>query len=183
MDILEKVRKFATRKRALISFVVLLVSFIALNVALSKVATHFGFDTSKLLDFKIGYSPAYVHQLLEDLGTESRHAYSLLTIPDFLLGIFYWAFLTLSIGSLLNVVVPIRSIFNIALLFPIIAMLSDYTENIMSLLATANFPNESPVFAYIGNVGTILKWSFITLSFISIIVFLTIVAVKAIRNR
>ena len=120
---------------------------------------------------------------MERLGAAGRHAYHLLVLPDYPMALAYVAFLTLTIGCLLNVFAPRRSILNIALVFPLVAMLSDWTENVMSLSVIATFPDEASTLVYIGSTMTILKWSFLVLSFASVVAFTIIAGAKSIRAR
>jgi hypothetical protein len=149
-------------------------------IVLPKVATYSEeiTGTSSSPDTSFFYSSDDLFQIASDYGEEGRDAYIVLRVTfDLIYPIVYFAFLAFSIGVLINKL-KLNDKYKYLLLFPVLAILFDYLENIFSVIVMYKYPIEMMFFATIAPYMTFLKWIFIGVSFISIIVLLVISIIK-----
>ena len=149
------------------------INFSAIGVAgLLKIT-----NGANILDFEFGYSAEKAYSMLTALGAGGRSFYLTRIIPlDFLFPVTYMLFYSCAICFSFKKITGAKSFLYLTLLFPLPAMLFDWMENICVIIMLKQYPLATPVFYYIGNYMTILKFIF-TLTSIAVTVLLALTAI------
>ncbi|MDO4775700.1 MAG: hypothetical protein Q4A10_07785 [Aerococcaceae bacterium] len=124
-----------------------------------------------------GYNITYINKLFETLGETGRDYYTYIQVP--LDTIYPVAFSVMSINFIQHGIGSHIWAKKYMLIFPIISVVCDYTENISTLYSLINYPNLSATVIQISSVASLLKT--VTVSFILII--LVILAINALRKK
>ena len=178
---LEKAKNLLCKGRTVI--ILLVVYFIFRNIGNFYVVPQFINYSGgpSILDATIHYSPEYADNLLCKIGAEGREFYkNEILIFDFVFPCVVFMFFSSFYLFLLK---KIESSFDIVLLIPLIALVTDFTENILILITIAGFPDTNPVIIRTASVFTIMK-SIAALMIIAVIpVLLVTLLVKKIRKK
>ncbi len=160
-----------------------LVYFTMLIVTIPKVLS---FSKGlKILDMMpFGYDFEYVKTLLETLGQNGREFYLYRQIPidliyPFLFGITY----CLLTGYFLKKLNKLNTSFVFLCFLPLLAGLFDYFENFGIIILLKSYPEISINIAKTTNIFSVLKSSFTSIFFISLLVLLISLGLKKIRNH
>lgn len=163
----EKIKKFATPKKLLVFFIVFVIYYIIPikpGFSVTDWETEAGIT---LMDFNFGgYGANEVFNVLNAIGTEGRSIYKSLIIRDYIMGVLYSFVLICLLGCLIKRHINNGNHSNILLLFPLIATLSDWTENSITFWFIENYPVITPTLAKIESIATTMKFSFLALSVI-----------------
>ncbi len=117
-------------------------------------------------DTSFFYSPADLARMAEAYGEQGRQAYVRARFTfDLVFPIVYAFFLATSVSWVFGKSFPASSRWQLANLVPLLGMLCDYLENISASLVMLRYPNPMPLISALAPVFTLLKWSFIGLSF------------------
>ena len=121
-------------------------------------------DNNGILDTKFAYTVETVNKVFLSYGDVGRADYTKFQILDMFFPIAYSLFLAAILFRLFA-----KSKYN-PYLFAIFAAIFDYIENILLFNINYTFPNFSNNIVYISSFSTSLKWSFIIISFVIIVV-------------
>ena len=117
-------------------------------------------------DTSFFYSPADLARMAEAYGEQGREAYLQARFTfDLIFPIVYTFFLATSVSWVFGKSFPASSRWQLANLVPLLGMLCDYLENITASFVMLRYPAPTPLAAALAPVFTLLKWSFIGLSF------------------
>lgn len=129
----------------------------------------------KVLDLELSYTLQQVQLLFDTLGEEGRSIYRAVELTeDFFYPLSYGLLLSLGIVYFFQKSFP--KIPQMALLgiFPLIAMLFDYTENFLIAHMLSVYPQISESKVLLASSATTLKWGFVIISLLLIFTALTI---------
>jgi hypothetical protein len=117
-------------------------------------------------DTSFFYSPADLTRMAEAYGEQGRQAYVRARFTfDLIFPIVYTFFLVTSLSWVFVKGFPASSRWQLANLVPLLGMLCDYLENITASFVMLRYPSPAVIAAALAPVFTLLKWSFIGLSF------------------
>lgn len=117
-------------------------------------------------DTSFFYAPTDLARMAEAYGEQGRQAYVRARFTfDLIFPLVYTFFLITSISWVFGKGFPASSRWQLANLVPLLGMLCDYLENITASLVMLRYPDSAGIAATLAPVFTILKWSFIGLSF------------------
>jgi len=117
-------------------------------------------------DTSFFYSPADLTRMAEAYGELGRQAYVQARFTfDLIFPIVYTFFLVTSISWVFAKGFPASSRWQLANLVPLLGMLCDYLENLTASFVMLRYPSPAGIAAALAPVFTLLKWSFIGLSF------------------
>lgn len=118
-------------------------------------------------DTSFFYSPSKLYRMAEVYGALGRQEYVQARFTfDLIFPILYTFFLVTSISWVFGKGFPTESRWQLANLIPLAGMLFDYFENIATSIIMLRYPAGSGLIASLAPAFTLLKWSFIGLSFI-----------------
>lgn len=132
-----------------------------------------------ILDLNFYNSKEFMMQTLQELGKKGRDFYlTKFFIVDFFYPITYAAFYGFTILYVLEKLENHSKTIKLLVLIPVCGMCFDWLENvsISSLLAT--FPNDSILLYLMATISTILKFSFVYLAVVTIIILVGLVIIK-----
>lgn len=133
-----------------------------------------------ILDFKFGYSTADAHNMITALGKQGRAFYLTKIIPiDFPFPLAYMLFYAGWIALLVKHVAPSGAA-KLLLTLPLLAMLSDWIENVGIIFILKQYPDIADKAAALASASGILKSLFTQGSIIAIIVLLVILIINKI---
>lgn len=135
-----------------------------------------------ILDLNFYNSKEFMMQTLQELSQKGRDFYlTKFFIVDFFYPITYAAFYGITILYVLEKLGNHSKSIKLRALIPVCGMCFDWLENvsISSLLTT--FPNDSTLLYLMATISTILKFSFVYLAVVTIIILVGIVIIK--RNK
>jgi uncharacterized RDD family membrane protein YckC len=127
-----------------------------------------------------GFTPEQAYNILGGYGDKGREGVILInSIVDFLYPMVFGTLLItgISLGMSKNTTFPPKWV--LLNLLPLIAVLSDYSENIGILNITHSFPERQDAFAWLASIAGLIKWIFV---FFSIVTLLILVMVNAKRK-
>lgn len=134
---------------------------------------------ANILDFELGYSAQKAYNMLTQLGADGRTFYISRIIPlDFPFPAAYMAFYFAWIAFLLKRIDSNRPLLNLFLLFPVLAMLFDWIENVFIIIMLKQYPSAVQAVYTVGSCVTILKFIFSYASLFVIAVLLVAVIIK-----
>lgn len=132
-----------------------------------------------ILDLNFYNSKEFIMQTLQELGQKGRDFYlTKFFIVDFFYPITYAAFYGFTILYVLEKLENHSKTIKLLALIPVCGMCFDWLENvsISSLLTT--FPNDSTLLYLMATISTILKFSFVYLAVVTIIILVVLVIIK-----
>ncbi|MGD9887430.1 MAG: hypothetical protein AB7T03_05690 [Bacilli bacterium] len=126
-------------------------------------------NTPIIPDTMIFYSPTILNNLAEVYLDEGIKAFILSKYTfDIIWPLAYLFSLTVIMGHLYNILKQ----FSHALWFPLIAFVSDITENILLVVFFNQYPTSTGILGYIASGFTALKWVMIALCLVFILIFI-----------
>ena len=134
-------------------------------------------------DTSLLYSSDDLFDIAEAYGQVGRNAYIVLRLTfDVIWPIVYFMFLASLTGFLIQKL-KVKEKYKFLILLPLLGLLFDYLENIASVVVMYNYPTEMLFFANAAPVMTLLKWIFIGLGFICVILLLFMLLIKKVYKR
>lgn len=122
-------------------------------------------------DLSLWYSPGELYQMAEGYGEQGRRDYIQARLRfDIVWPLVYTFFLATSLSWLFGHSAVAGSLWRYANLAPLIAMLLDFCENISTSLVMHHYPASSPVMATLAPIFTLLKWIFVSGSFVLLLI-------------
>ena len=118
-------------------------------------------------DTSFFYTAADLYHMAEAYGVQGRQAYIRARFTfDLVWPIAYAFFLTTAISWLFSKALPEASRWHLLNIAPVLGMLFDYLENIGASLVMARYPLQTAVIDLLTPVFSLLKWLFVSGSFI-----------------
>lgn len=153
---------------ALVTFALFVILILP---AQPKIAVTEDFDPG-YPDLAIWYSPGHLYGIAEAYGEEGRSEYVRMRYRfDIIWPLVYVGFLATSLSWVYGKIPSTSKLYRINLL-PIFAGFFDLMENLLVSIVFLRYPGVSPglsILAILASVMTMLKWSLLTLSFLSLI--------------
>lgn len=124
------------------------------------------FDVSELknhvysLDIRSSYSPEYVRQLFEIIGSEGLLQYKYFLIADFFYIAVYGVLAYLMLGLLITKMGRLGQILRLTVYSPLFLMLADFIENINTFWLLINADKFTNSYVRFASVITTTKWFF-----------------------
>jgi hypothetical protein len=131
-----------------------------------------------LLDLRMGYTITDVENLFTLLGPEGRTYYLYQKVADAVFPISYGFGIALLITYGLKLRSAYRGYLKFLTLFPIIGMIFDYIENILHISQILSFPNLSSFIISIASYATLVKFSFLIVGIIVMVILGILILVK-----
>jgi len=147
-----------------------------------KTLKDFSKECTPTLDSNTSYKSKDAYELFGKLdGGRELYAWTEITV-DIIFPIIYSFFLSLLIIYIFQRCFTRKSLQYLALL-PFIAMLFDYGENVLIAFMLFKYPAEYLGLASIASLFTKMKWSFLLISFLAILVGLACLMIQSDRER
>jgi len=162
--------KFFTKKRIYFLILLWILANLAFNIgpwsipALNKICGNLGIP-----DMMLSYDIDKIRHTFDAYGAEGLFIYSRIQLLDFIYPLIYGS---LMLGLLVRVGIPNN--FKSILAFPFVIVVLDFSENILIRILMNHYPDFTMHDAHLANLAAIctnLKWSFIILVLLNIIVF------------
>jgi len=135
-------------------------------------------------DTSLFYTTADLYRMAEQYGPAGREEYIQVRFTfDLIWPLVYGTFLVSTISWLARRVIPPESVWQLTNLVPLAGMLLDYLENISTAIVMARYPTATAVIDQLAPLISILKWSFVGLSFLFWIGLIMIFLWKWIKQR
>lgn len=150
----KKNREKVSNKFVLFSTIIFVVAIVSINVYSSKL-------DAVVLDFRIGYSTEIVYTFFKEIGSTGRSLYNNMLIIDFIFPVIYMVFAISLFSYVLNKYKYSDGLINIAIIFPVIAMICDWVENILILRMLNNYGNTKIDRGYFASSMTTSKFIFL----------------------
>lgn len=118
-------------------------------------------------DTSFFYSATELYKMADDYGEEGRQDYIRARFSfDVIFPLVYTAFLCTALGWITQRTFPKQSRWQYANLTPVFGMVFDFLENISTSVVMARYPAQSPLVDWLAPVFTLVKWIFVTGSFV-----------------
>jgi hypothetical protein len=118
-------------------------------------------------DTSFWYSPDDLYRFAESYGEEGRAAYVRARWTfDLIYPLVYAFFLITTVSWTFAYVYPATSRWRSTNLIPFLGMVFDYLENSATSLVMARYPQSTQLVAYLAPILTLVKWFFVTGSFL-----------------
>jgi hypothetical protein len=122
-------------------------------------------------DMSFLYSPGDLYRMAEAYGEQGRQAYVKARFTfDLIFPLVYTLFLVTAISWLYGRAFAADSLWQRANLAPVLGALFDYAENVSTSLVMLRYPAQTPVADLLAPVFTVVKWVFVTGSFLLLFV-------------
>lgn len=167
MNRIRRWKKQSSGKNLLFAVAALVILMVPMQATCAKLQQ----DGLTMMDFMIGYDADDVYFILNAIGQNGRSTYLILIGLDLCLGLIYTAVLFLAIAMLLKKnLAPDK--WDRLLFLPVIAMAFDYIENLFTFINIQTFPTINAAVTFTECCGTILKYTFLILSVIAVVILL-----------
>ncbi|MBP2097481.1 hypothetical protein [Enterococcus rivorum] len=175
MNISTKIREKSTGKVVTVTTLLFISMLILLNVISFQLTKNTG---EQIFDFSLNYSPETAYRMIANYGSEGRSLYRIMLILDFLFPITYMLFGITLTGYLVNHYFPENKKLNTLFFVTIMGMIFDWIENIFILTMLNNFPEKTDFLANYTRSFTILKFSLLGITVLSLLL-MTIVGLSS----
>lgn len=176
MKLLDRIKKLTTLRLFLVFLILTIIVVMAMgNITPQILALSGG---APILDIRPGYTFAEVEQLFTVLGEQGRQLYTTLQVLDLIFPLAYGMTLTLALTGVITRLFPEGHTMEKAVSLPILGMIFDYLENITIATLIASYPNLSPLAVSIASIFTQLKWSFIILACVLLVLLAVLALIK-----
>jgi hypothetical protein len=167
------------------------VATVRVLVVLTLLATFFpvllfpaaGLGNDIPLDLYLSYSPDQVYAYLTGLGPNGRIAYARMELTtDLVFPLVYSSALTVAMVMAGRCVLP-DGRFRSLCLFPLLIVIADWSENLCLAMVIHAFPHRFDRIVTVASLFTSLKWTFIILAVMTLLVAGAIVVAKQFGDR
>lgn len=135
-------------------------------------------------DMSFYYSADDLYQMAEAYGEDGRRAYVRARFTfDVIWPLVYTMFLSTAISWIYQRTFPIGSLWLRTNLAPLLGALFDYLENVSTSLVMIRYPNPTAVVDVLAPIFTMVKWIFVSSSFVLLMVGLVIGIIQWVRRR
>jgi hypothetical protein len=122
-------------------------------------------------DLSLFYSANTIYQMAEQYGQAGRDAYIRARFSfDLIFPLVYGFFLITGISWFLGRFTKETSHLRLLTLTPIVGIFFDFLENISASIVINRYPAQSPIFANLAPIFTLIKWVFVGGSFLVLII-------------
>jgi hypothetical protein len=120
-------------------------------------------------DTSFFYTPTDLYEMAEAYGPDGRAAYVQARYTfDVVWPLVYLAFLATTISWILARLIRPGNPWRLLNLVPVLATLFDFLENTFASVVMLRYPVTTPIVDWLAPLSTMLKWSFISVSFLLI---------------
>lgn len=168
MSFVTKVERFATKRNFILTLGITLVTslvFMLIQVPMFNLS-----GGLLALDMRFGYTIADVNQLFTALGTAGRQLYSLFQIADLVFPIALALTMMFILMMITSKFLGPSSRLRLIVFIPLVAMIADYIENGLIATQLFSYPALSDLIIIIASFFTAIKWGFISLTFLLVII-------------
>jgi len=135
-------------------------------------------------DLSFVYSTSDLYEMAQSYGADGRSSYVKARFTfDLVWPLVYTLFLVTSISWPFVKVFPAESVWQRANLVPLLAMALDYLENVSTSIVMARYPARTDVVDTLATIFTPLKWVFVSVSFILLLIGIVFVVWGWIKNN
>lgn len=166
----DKLASLATRRNILSNLLFTLTLLGILGVGFSPAIQSVSGGLT-ILDLRIAYTFSDAQELFTALGSDGLALYSILQVVDMIFPLMYSLTITLLLIYIAPAIAKERKPGKILFFLPIIGAAFDYLENVLIASQIAAFPNLSELIIALASFATWMKWVFMFLSFIILIIF------------
>lgn len=122
-------------------------------------------------DLSFMYSTSDLYEMAQSYGADGRGLYVKARFTfDLVWPLVYTLFLVTSISWLFGRALPEKSIWQRANLVPLLAMALDYLENLSTSIVMVRYPARTAVVDVFATIFTPVKWIFVSLSFMLLLI-------------
>lgn len=185
MNLLTKfIEKNVSGKKVLALFILTNVIYLFMLTVTIPKTMEFS-NGMKLLDMMpTGYDLNYVSKLFSSLGENGRGTYLTNQIPvDMIYPLLFGLSYCLLLGYFLKKINKLKTPFLYLCLLPVIAGISDYLENIGIITMLNSYPDLTQALVSTTNIFSILKSISTSAFFITLIIILITLGLKAMNNK
>lgn len=145
-------------------------------------AAGIGGDTP--LDLYMSYSPGQVYEYLGGLGASGRSAYAKMELTtDLLFPVVYSLALTVALVMAARRLLPPDSRLRYVYLFPWLIMIADWCENLSLVAVIHAYPDQLDTVVMAASLFTSVKWGFLALTVIMLLVAGAMLVAMRFRSR
>ena len=131
------------------------------------------------IDLNFSYSVDEVYQMVESYGTEGRKIYAKSTIGiDVLYPIIYTFIFVIIIIMLYRKIYPSGNLGHVLVGIPIVTFFADLLENTGIVIMLNKFPEQLNSIASITSICSSVKWTFVGLTILTILILLLVLVLK-----
>ena len=143
-----------------------------------------GAGASRPLDLYLSYSPDQAYEYLAVLGVEGRSAsISMALTSDMVFPVVYAMALSVALVLVLRKRLLLSGRLRYLCLFPFLIVIADWCENLCLAMVMHAFPERADALVRAASLFTSLKWMFIALTILVLLVALTCRVARAMRDR
>jgi len=143
-----------------------------------------GIGDIRPLDLYFLYSPDMVHEHLVALGADGRRAYiGMALTSDMVFPVIYSMAMAVALMLVLRKLFPSSGRFRYLCLFPSLIIIADWCENLGLASVTRVFPERADAIVRAASFFTSLKWTFIAITVLMLLLATTCWLAKCIRGR
>jgi hypothetical protein len=136
------------------------------------------------LDLYMSYSPVQVYEYLDGLGASGRSAYARMELTtDLLFPVVYSLALTVALVMAARKVLPPDSRLRYLCFFPWLIMIADWCENLSLAAVIHAYPDQLDMVVTAASLFTSIKWGFLTLTVIMLLVAAALSVAMRFRGR
>jgi hypothetical protein len=135
-------------------------------------------------DTSFFYTPNDLYRMAEAYGPEGRQEYVRVRFTfDLVFPLVYTLFLAAAISWTFSKAFPAGSRMRLANLVPVLGMLFDYMENLSTSLVMLRYPAHTAVVDLLAPFFTMVKWIFVSGSFVVLLVGVVLAALFMLREK
>jgi hypothetical protein len=143
-----------------------------------------GIGGDRPLDLYFSYSPGQVYDYLDRLGEKGRSAYARMELTtDLLFPVIYSLALTVALVMVTRRVLPAGNRLQYLRFFPLLIVIADWFENLGLAAVIHVYPGQRDTIITAASLFTSLKWVFLTMTVMMLLVAGTLVVAMRFRSR
>jgi len=136
------------------------------------------------LDLYFSYSSNQAYEYLAALGAEGRSAYICMALTsDLVFPVVYSMALSVALMLVLRKLLPLSGRVRYLCIFPFLIVIADWCENLGLAMVARAFPEQADALVRSASLFTSLKWIFIALTILMLLVAVTCWVARAMRGR
>ena len=143
-----------------------------------------GIGADRPLDLYFSYSPDQVYDYLDGLGEKGRSAYAKMELTtDLLFPVVYSLALTVALVMVARRVLPANSRLQYLRFFPLLIVIADWCENLGLAAVIHAYPVQRDTIVTAASLFTSLKWVFLSLTAMMLLVAAALVVARQFSDR
>ena len=180
MKTMDVLKKWSTPRNLLLSLIATVVIISMLNYYL-QVLVYDVYGNYIMPDTRFCYTFEEIQAVFDGLGSQGLQVWSTVHLLDYFFPLVYMLAMVFAIGLELKKL-NIFERYDKVLLLPILGCIADYTENILVQSQVFAFPNISAIVINVASYVTLIKWAFLTLGFVVIILLILLIIYQRISK-